>query len=102
MKSLDDESFFVYRNFASKTVTSGSITFTLPETEAFGALSGDNYVLTIINNGTSVVFANGQNVDIDAEVDAGVLTTSFGSDNQSFSISGLGLCCYSYAHSSCF
>ena len=30
MKSLDDESFFVFRNFASKTVTSGSITFTLP------------------------------------------------------------------------
>ena len=89
MKSLDDESFFVFRNFASKTVTSGSITFTLPETEAFGALSGDNYVLTIIDNGTSVVFADGENVDIDAEVDAGVLTTSFGSDNQSFSISGL-------------
>ena len=89
MKSLDDESFFVFRNFASKTVTSGSITFTLPETEAFGALSGDNYVLTIIDNGSSVVFADGENVDIDAEVDAGVLTTSFGSDNQSFSISGL-------------
>ena len=52
-------------------------------------MSGDNYVLTIIDNGTSVVFADGENVDIDAEVDAGVLTTSFGSDNQSFSISGL-------------
>ena len=49
MKSLSDESFFVFRNFASKTVTSGSITFTLPETEAFGALSGDNYILTIID-----------------------------------------------------
>ena len=53
MKSLDDESFFVYRNFASKTVTTGSITFTLPESESFGALSGDNYILTIINNGGS-------------------------------------------------
>ena len=89
MKSLDDESFFVFRNFASKTVTSGSITFTLPETEAFGALSGDNYILTIIDNGTSTVFSDGENVDIDAQVDAGVLSTSFGSDNQSFSISGL-------------
>ena len=39
MKSLDDESFFVYRNFASKTVTTGSITFTVPETESFAALS---------------------------------------------------------------
>jgi hypothetical protein len=90
MKSLDDESFFVYRNFASKTVTTGSITFTLPESESFGALSGDNYILTIINNGGSGTYANGENVDIDAEVDAGNLTTSFGSGNQSFSISGLG------------
>ena len=89
MKSLSDESFFVFRNFASKTVTSGSITFTLPETEAFGALSGDNYILTIIDKGTSSVFTDGENVDIDAQVDAGVLSTSFGSDNQSFSISGL-------------
>ena len=89
MKSLDDESFFVFRNFASKTVTTGSITFTVPESESFAALSGDHYILTIINNGGSSTYANGQNVDIDAEVDAGNLTTSFGSDNQSFSISGL-------------
>ena len=89
MKSLDDESFFVFRNFASKTVTSGSITFTLPETESFAALSNDNYILTIIDNGSSTVYADGQNVDIDAEVDAGNLTASFGSDNQSFSIGGL-------------
>ena len=89
MKSLSDESFFVFRNFASKTVTSGSITLTLPETEAFGALSGDNYILTIIDKGTSSLFTDGENVDIDAQVDAGVLSTSFGSDNQSFSISGL-------------
>ena len=38
VKSLDDESFFVYRNFASKTVTTGSITFTVPETESFAAI----------------------------------------------------------------
>ena len=90
MKSLEDESFFVYRNFASKTVTTGAITFTLPETESFGALSSDNYILTIIANGGSAVYSNGENVDIDAEVDAGNLTTSFGANNQSFSISGLG------------
>ena len=89
MKSLDDESFFVFRNFASKTVTSGSITFTLPETESFASLSSDHYILTIIDNGSSTVYSDGQNVDVDAEVDAGNLTTSFGSDNQSFSISGL-------------
>ena len=70
MKSLDDESFFVFRNFASKTVTSGSITFTLPETESFAALSSDNYILTIIDNGSSTAYTDGQNVDVDAEVDA--------------------------------
>ena len=90
MKSLDDESFFVFRNFASKTVTSGSITFTLPESESFGALSSDNYVLTIIDDGGSSVYTTGENVDVDAQVDAGNLTASFGADNQSFSISGLG------------
>ena len=90
MRSLDDESFFVYRNFASKTVTTGSITFTLPETEAFGALSSDNYILTIIDDGGDLTYTNGSNVDIDAEVDAANLSVSFGAGNQSFSISGLG------------
>ena len=90
MRSLSDESFFVYRNFASKTVTSGSITFTLPETEAFGALSSDNYILTVIADGGDSTFSNGDNLDIDALTDAGTLTTSFGAGNQSFSISGLG------------
>ncbi len=90
MKSLDDESFFVYRNFASKTVTTGAITFTLPETESFGALSSDNYILTIIANGGSGVYSNGQNVNLDAEVDLGALTVTFGSGNQSLSIGGLG------------
>ena len=90
MKSLDDESFFVYRHFASQTVTTGAITFTLPETESFGALSGENYILTIIANGGSGTYANGENVDLDAEVDAGALTATFGSDNQSLSIGGLG------------
>ena len=37
-------------------------------------MSGDNYILTIINNGGSGTYANGENVDIDAEVDAGNLT----------------------------
>ncbi|AHB80936.1 virulence associated protein [Synechococcus phage S-MbCM100] len=90
MKSLDDESFFVYRNFSSKTVTTGSITFTVPETESFAALSSDNYVLTVVSNGGSGTYSNGQNIDIDAEVDAANLTASFGANNQSFTVSGLG------------
>ena len=48
MRSIADESFFVYRNFASKTVTTGSITFTVPENEAFGAMSSENFTLTIV------------------------------------------------------
>ena len=90
MKSLADESFFVFRNFASKTVTSGSITFTLPETEAFGALSSDNYILTVISDGGDTTFSAGDNLDVDSLTDGGVLATSFGAGNQSFSISGLG------------
>ena len=90
MKSLDDESFFVYRNFASKTVTTGSITFTVPETESFAALSSDNYILTVIANGGSGTYSNGQNIDVQAEVDGGNLTAAFGANNQSFTITGLG------------
>ena len=90
MKSLDDESFFVYRNFASKTVTTGSITFTVPETESFGALSSDNYILTVIANGGSGTYSNGENIDLDAQVDAGNLTATFGANNQSLTVAGLG------------
>ena len=90
MRSLSDESFFVYRNFANKPVISGSITFTLPETEAFGALDGENFVLTIIDGGASPqTFADGQNLDIDALSDAGTLSVTYGANNQSIAISGL-------------
>ena len=90
MRSLSDESFFVYRNFANKPVISGSITFTLPETEAFGALDGENFVLTIIDGGGGPqTFPDGSNLDIDALSDAGTLTVNYGAGNQSIAISGL-------------
>ncbi|AIX22850.1 virion structural protein [Synechococcus phage S-MbCM6] len=90
MRSLSDESFFVYRNFANKPVISGSITFTLPETEAFGALDGENFVLTIIDGGgTPQTFADGANLDIDALSDGGTLSVTYGANNQSIAISGL-------------
>ena len=90
MRSLSDESFFVYRNFANKPVISGSITFTLPETEAFGALDGENFVLTIIDGGGGPqTFVDGENLDIDALSDAGTLTVTYGANNQSIAISGL-------------
>ena len=90
MRSITDESFFVYRNFASKTVTTGSITFTVPENEAFGAMSSENFTLTVVANGGSGTWANGQNIDLDAEVTGGNLTATYGANNQSISIGGLG------------
>ena len=90
MRSISDESFFVYRNFASKTVTTGSITFTVPENEAFGAMSSENFTLTIVANGGSGTWANGQNIDVDSEVSGGNLTATYGANNQSISIGGLG------------
>ena len=90
MRSIGDESMFVFRTFARKTVTTGSITFTVPETEAFAAMSGDNYKLTIVNYNSDSTWSNGQNIDVDGQVDAGNLTATFGADNQSLSIGGLG------------
>ena len=90
MKDISDESFFVYRNFASKTVTTGSITFTLPETEAFAAMASEHYVLTVIADGGDSTWTNGMNIDVDSQADAGNLVISFGAQNQSFSIAGLG------------
>jgi len=88
MKSISDESFFVYRNFINKTVSSGSITFTLPDTESFASLSSENYILTVVAS-TNATYPVGTNMDIDALADSGVLTVTFGAQNQSITITGL-------------
>ena len=88
MKSISDESFFVYRTFANKTVVSGGVTVSLPESEQFASLDNENYVLTIVSESGSS-YSVGDNLDIDNLNDLGTLTVTFGADAQSITISGL-------------
>ena len=53
MRSISDESFFVYRTFNNKTVVSGGVTVSLPESEQFASLDDENYVLTILGESGS-------------------------------------------------
>ncbi len=88
MRSLDDESFYVYRSFINKVVSNGDITITLPESEAFAALAKGDYTVTIAaQSGSSYVV--GQILDLDTEDTAGNLTVTFGAERQSVSIAGL-------------
>ena len=54
VKSISDESMVVRRTFDAQTVSSGSISITLPENEQFEALSNTNYTFTVLasTNGT--------------------------------------------------
>ena len=88
MRSISDESFFVYRTFNNKTVVSGGVTVSLPESEQFASLDDENYVLTILGESGSA-YSVGQNLNIDALNDAGTLTVTFGADRQSVTIDGL-------------
>ena len=88
MKSISDESFFVFRTFNNKTVVSGGVTVSLPESEQFATLDNENYFLTILAESGSA-FSVGDNLDIDALNDAGTLTVTFGADRQSVTIDGL-------------
>ena len=88
MKSIADESFFVYRTFNNKTVVSGGVTVSLPESEQFATLDDENYILTIIaESGSS--WSVGDNLNIDALNELGTLTVTFGADRQSVTIDGL-------------
>ena len=88
MKSISDESFFVFRTFNNKTVVSGGVTVSLPESEQFATLDNENYFLTVLAESGSA-FSVGDNLDIDALNDAGTLTVTFGADRQSVTIDGL-------------
>ena len=88
MRSLDDESFFVYRSFVNKVVSNGDITITLPESEAFGSLDEGDFTLTVAaQSGSS--YTVGQNLDLETENDAQNLTVSFGAERQSITVQGL-------------
>ena len=88
MRSITDESFFVYRTFTNKTVVSGGVTVSLPESEQFASLDDENYILTILAESGSA-YSVGENLNIDALNDAGTLTVTFGADRQSVTIDGL-------------
>ena len=88
MRSIADESFFVYRTFNNKTVVSGGVTVSLPESEQFASLDDENYILTILAESGSA-YSVGDNLNIDALNDAGTLTVTFGADRQSVTIDGL-------------
>ena len=88
MKSISDESFFVYRTFNNKTVVSGGVTVSLPESEQFATLDDENYILTIVSDSGSA-WSVGDNLNIDALNEAGTLTVTFGADRQSITIDGL-------------
>ena len=88
MRSLEDESFFVYRSFVNKVVSNGDITITLPESEAFGSLDEGDFTLTVAaQSGSS--YTVGQNIDLETANDAQTLTVTFGAERQSISVQGL-------------
>ena len=53
VKSISDESMVVRRTFDAQTVSSGSISITLPENEQFEALSNQNYTFTVLAGSNS-------------------------------------------------
>ena len=92
MKSISDESFFVFRTFNNKTVVSGGVTVSLPESEQFATLDDENYILTILAESGST-WSVGDNLDLEAlngtNPGGGNFVVTFGADRQSVTIDGL-------------
>ena len=94
IKSISDESVVVFKTFANKQITSGDVTFTLPENEQFTSLDGENYILTITqgsNTNTGYGWTPGTNIDIEFESEKlnPTISVSFGANRQSLQVSGL-------------
>ena len=53
VKSISDESMVVRRTFDSQTVSSNSVSITLPENEQFESLSDENYTFTVLASSNS-------------------------------------------------
>ena len=64
VKSISDESMVVRRTFDSQTVSSNSISITLPENEQFESLSDQNYTFTVLA-GTNSTHPVGDQIPID-------------------------------------
>ena len=94
IKSIADESFIVFKTFANKQLSSGDVTFTLPENEQFTTLDGENYILTITqgsNTHTGYGWTQGTNIDIEFESEKQnpTISVSFGANRQSLQITGM-------------
>ena len=94
IKSISDESFTILKTFANKQLSSGDVTFTLPENEQFTTLDGENYILTVTtgsNSHTGYGWAPGTNVDIEAESEKNSPTigVTFGANRQSLQVTGM-------------
>lgn len=94
IKSVSDESFTVIKTFANKPLSSGDVTFTLPENEQFTTLDGENYNLTITqgsNDNTGYGWGVGTNLDIEEESEKQnpTIGVSFGANRQSLLVTGL-------------
>ncbi len=94
IKSISDESFMVMKTFANKQLSSGDVTFTLPENEQFSTLDGENYILTVTqgaNSNTGYGWTVGSVLDIEAESEKAqpTISVSFGANRQSMQITGM-------------
>ena len=94
IKSISDESFVSMRTFANKQLSSGDVSFTLPENEQFTTLDGENYILTIetgSNTNTGYGWNPGTILDIEAESEkqTPTITVTFGANRQSLQVTGI-------------
>ena len=94
IKSIADESFTSIKTFYNKQLSSGDVTFTLPENEQFTTLDNENYNLTIVtgsNSHTGYGWSPGTNLDIENEStkQSPTISVSFGANRQSLQITGI-------------
>ena len=64
VKSISDESMIVRRTFDSQTVSSSSLSITLPENEQFQAITDANYTFTVMG-GTNGTYPIGDQLPVD-------------------------------------
>jgi hypothetical protein len=94
IKSITDESFTSIKTFYKKQLSSGDVTFTLPENEQFTTLDNENYNLTIVtgsNSNTGYGWSPGDNIDIENEStkQSPTISVTFGANRQSLQITGM-------------
>ena len=94
IKSISDESFVVIKTFANKQLSSGDVTFTLPENEQFTTLDSENYILTVTqgaNSHTGYGWNVGTNIDIENEStkQSPTIGVTFGANRQSLQVTGM-------------